>query len=302
MIGFIFVITACALWAVDTLIRYPLLQSDGLNALTIVFYEHLLLSVILFVISFKSLKNFKRFNKSHIIYFFLVGGVGSALSTLAFTNAFRFLNPSLVILLQKFQPVFAILLARSFLKEKIKPIFIFWAIICLIGGVLVSYEDIMSLRSTPKGVSELLFHPGAFQGYILVLFSVLGWGAATVFGKKLVNLGYSDEQILSGRFQFGLFCLIPFVILNNEPIFNDNLEVYSKIALMVLISGLLAMYLYYQGLRKLSARACSLTEMFFPLMAVIVNWIFLDAILTPVQIVGGAILVTGSVIIQLKKY
>lgn len=300
MLGYIFVITACALWAVDTLIRYPLLQSDGVDAFSIVFYEHLLLSIILIVISFKSLKKF-RFNKSHIIYFFIIGGIGSALSTLAFTNAFRFLNPSLVILLQKFQPVIAIVLARTFLGEKIKPIFLFWAAICLSGGVLVSYEDILHLQTQDMSLAELLFHPGAIQGYVLVLFSVCGWGAATVFGKKLVTLGYADEQILAGRFLFGFICLIPF-LFGKVELFSHSLVVYSKVSLMVLLSGLVAMYLYYQGLRRLSARACSLTEMFFPLMAVIVNWIFLGATLTPVQIFGGLLLVLGSLVIQLKQY
>jgi drug/metabolite transporter (DMT)-like permease len=301
LIGYFFVITACALWAVDTLIRYPLLQESGVSAFSIVFYEHLLLSIILFVISFKSLKKFKM-NKSHLTYFFIVGGIGSALSTLAFTNAFRFLNPSLVILLQKFQPVVAILLARTFLGEKVKPVFLFWALICLSGGVLVSYEDIIHLRTSSKDLTELLFHPGAVQGYILVLFSVCGWGAATVFGKKLVTLGYSDEQILAGRFLTGLLCLTPFLVTGSTALFTHSIEVYSKVSLMVMLSGLLAMYLYYQGLRKLSARACSLTEMFFPLMAVLVNWYFLGATLTPVQIFGGLLLVLGSLVIQLKQY
>ena len=301
MIGYLFVLIACALWAVDTLIRYPLLQKDGVSALTIVFVEHFLLSIILIVISFKSLRKIIHLKKSHLIYFFIVGGVGSALSTLAFTNAFRFINPSLVILLQKFQPVFAIILAATFLKERINKAFIFWAIICLAGGVLISYEDINALQTTDKSITELLFHPGAFQGYALVLFSVLGWGAATVFGKKLVSLGYTDEHILTGRFTLGFLCLLPF-LFSADLTFSYPVEAYSKITLMVVLSGLLAMYLYYKGLRKISARACTLTEMFFPFFAVIVNWLFLDAALTIPQIMGGLLLVLGSLVIQLKRY
>jgi hypothetical protein len=41
----------------------------------------------------------------------VIGGVGSAIATVAFTESFQFLNPSLVILLQKMQPVVAITLA-----------------------------------------------------------------------------------------------------------------------------------------------------------------------------------------------
>ena len=106
---------------------------------------------------------------------------------------------------------------------------------------------------------------------------------------------------MAGRFVMGFICLLPFVFLS-ESIFSHNIEVYGKVSLMVLVSGLLAMYLYYQGLRKLSARACSLTEMFFPFMAVLVNWLFLGASLSPVQLVGGGILLLGSLVIQLKRY
>ena len=45
MIGIFLIIGACCLWAIDTLIRYPLLGS-GVNAERIVFTEHLYLAAI----------------------------------------------------------------------------------------------------------------------------------------------------------------------------------------------------------------------------------------------------------------
>lgn len=300
MAGFFLILVACAFWALDTLIRYPLIQG-GVNAISIVFYEHLILTVIFSIVFFKSLKQIWQAKTSHYFYFFIVGGVGSALATLAFTRAFVFLNPSLVILLQKFQPLVAIILARIVLKEQVKKVFMFWAFVCLFGALLISYEDILKLGSSGKSIYNLLIHDGAFQGYVLVIFSIIGWGAATVFGKKLGQEGYTNEQIMAGRFIMGFLCLIPLSGYSND-LFTHSLETYGKISLMVLVSGLLAMYVFYQGLRKISARACSLTEMFFPFMAVIVNWLFLDAALTPIQLIGGGILLLGSVIIQLKHY
>lgn len=300
MTGFLFVVSACALWALDTLIRYPLIQG-GVSAVSIVFYEHLILTAIFSIVFFKSLKKIWHAKTSHYFYFFIVGGIGSALATMAFTKAFALLNPSLVILLQKFQPIFAILLARKILKEEIKKMFIFWAFICLMGAFLISYEDLLKLGSSGQSIYHLLVKPGAFQGYVLVAFSIIGWASATVFGKLLGKEGYTDEQIMAGRFIMGFLCLIPFAS-QTQDVFSHSLDVYGKISLMVLVSGLLAMYLYYQGLRRISARACSLAEMFFPFMAVIVNWLFLGASLTPVQLFGGLLLLIGSLVIQLKRY
>lgn len=299
MLGIVLIIIACAFWAVDTLIRYPLLGS-GVDALTIVFYEHLLLSFVSIVIFIKSLKKLWRTQVSHIFYFIIIGGIGSALGTLAFTRAFTFLNPSIVILLQKFQPVIAIALASVVLKEKINKAFVFWAVVCLGGALLISFEDFVNLNNQVSLVDEFFFKEGAVQGYLLVLFSVVGWGAATVFGKKLVLEGFSDEQIMAGRFLTGFLFLLPFV---GSDVFQFSLpiETYGKISLMVFVSGLLAMYIYYQGLRRVSAKACTLAEMFFPFMAVIVNWLFLDAKLSMIQLIGGGILLLGSVVIQYKK-
>lgn len=300
MLGIVLIISACGLWALDTLIRYPLINS-GVNAVEIVFYEHLLLSVIFSVVFFKSVKNIFQFNKSHLIYFFMVGSVGSALSTLAFTKAFAYLNPSLVILLQKFQPFFAVGLAGFILKEKISKYFVFWGLVSLAGALLISGEDLLKLMDSSKSISELYMHEKALEGYLLVLFSVVGWASATVFGKKLTSLGYSEEQIMSGRFLMGLLALIPFMNFESVKI-ASNLNIYGQITLMVVISGLLAMYLYYRGLRRVSARAGSLAEMFFPFMAVIVNWLFLGSTLTPIQILGGVLLIISSIIIQTKHY
>lgn len=300
MLGFGYIVLSCLLWALDSLIRYPLIQ-NGVSAASIVFYEHLILSTLFIVVFFKSIKKVWNAKTSHYFYFFIVGGVGSALATMAFTRAFVFLNPSLVILLQKFQPVVAISLAHMVLKEKIRPAFIFWASICLVGALMVSYEDFSHLFSSQKVLSTSVFHEKALLGYFLVAISIIGWGAATVFGKKLSVEGYSNEEIMAGRFLMGLLFLAPFAY--NEPqTFHHSIETYGKITLMVLVSGMLAMFIYYKGLKLISARATSLGEMFFPFMAIIVNWLFLEALLTPIQLAGGGVLLLGSMVIQWKKY
>ena len=301
MLGFFLIVGACALWALDTLIRYPLVNGP-VDALLLVFYEHLLLSIVLIIISFKSLGRFKKLKFKHFISFVIIGGVGSALATIAFTQAFTLINPSLVILLQKFQPVVAICLASIILKERVQKMFLLWAFFCLIGALLISYEDILKLADSETEFKTLFFHAGAAQGYILAIFSVVGWGAATVFGKRLSLQGYSDDLILTGRFTTGLLFLLPFIMLDSKVLFTEGIDTFGKISLMVFVSGLMGMFLYYQGLRRISARLGSLAEMFFPFMGVIVNWLILDAVLTPIQILGGLILIGSSLVIQIKHY
>lgn len=141
MAGTFLVILACLLWGMDTLIRYPLVER-GINPITIVFYEHCILTLIFSLGLIPNIKRIGELKLSDVFSFLIIGGVGSAIATVAFTESFQYLNPSLVILLQKFQPVVAIILAAIVLKEEIQKQFLVWAAVCLVGGLLISSPDI----------------------------------------------------------------------------------------------------------------------------------------------------------------
>lgn len=295
MKGSLFIILACFLWAADSLIRYPLIY-QGIDAIAIVIVEHVFLTSMFLGVIYRGRKKIWNSKISHLFYFAVIGCLGSALGTVAFTKAFSILNPSVVILLQKLQPVVAIMLAHVILKEKLKPQFILWASICLVGGIVVSYKDLTGLSGSWSFQEDK-----ALLGYMLVLVSVVSWGSATVFGKKLSLEGYDHKEIMAGRFLFGLVTLLPFVLTGTvNPVLPKY--VLGKICIMVILSGFLGMYFYYLGLKRVSARVSALTEMIFPFAAVCVNWIFLDKTLEPSQMLGGGLLLLGSLVIQIKHY
>lgn len=300
MAGTFLVILACLFWALDTIIRYPLVER-GLNPITIVFYEHVLLTIVFSLGTLSAFKRIGELKLADVFSFLIIGGLGSAVATVCFTESFQYLNPSLVILLQKLQPIVVILLARIVLGEELKMQFLVWAFICLVGGVLISAPDLMRFFDLVRNDFGKVTSDGALKGYSLVGISILGWGSATVFGKRLTTVGFDTKSIMAGRFLIGLLVLIPFVKWNESLILSDGQD-YLRIAIMVLISGALAMWLYYQGLKRMSAKTTAIAEMFFPLFAVMVNWFFLGKQLSDIQLLGGGVLILGSLVIQLKKY
>lgn len=297
--GVLLIFSASLLWALDTLIRYPLIYG-GLSATKIVFAEHLILSLGFTPLLIKMGRSLKGISKKDLVNFGIIGGLGSALATLAFTKAFSLINPSLVILLQKLQPVIAIVLAYYVLKEPLKKEFIGWALLCLLGGILISYDD-LSRGALLLVKGEDLLEGQAVMGYALTLTAVFGWGASTVFGKELVNNGHKESEVMAGRFFMGLLFLIPALVGEDAPLIRQG-AVWGKIFIMVLMSGFAGMGLYYLGLKRVPARLAALAEMFFPFCAIGVNWIFLDAVLTPLQLFGGFLLLVGSTVLQLKRY
>ena len=297
MKGLALVLIAALLWACDGPFRYPLLTGGELAAETIVFYEHLLLALALapsFVAQGIRGGEWKWPPLSHLGCFFAIGVGGGALATVCYTRAFTLINPSLVILLQKLQPLVAILLAKWLLKESLSPRFMLWGLLCLLGASLISYRDL-------SGVGESLNQQWPLEGYLYALVAVVGWGAATVFGKKLTLVGYNTQQIMLGRYMMAIVVLIPAMAASGHTLSISTGDLL-QVALMAAISGLLAIFFYYRGLRLISARVCTLAELSYPLWAVLINWRFLDLSIHPLQMLGGGILLLGAARVQWKNY
>jgi drug/metabolite transporter (DMT)-like permease len=281
---------------------YPLsFGGNGNKSTSYRFYEHLILSLIFSVHLFSKIKLIGELKLADVFSFFIIGSLGSAIGTVAFTESFKYLNPSLVILLQKLQPLIAILLAAIILKEEIQKKFLVWAGISLLGGLLVSSPDIERFYYLIIQDSNAVSSEFALKGYGLVGISIICWGATTVFGKRLTLVGFDSKSIMAGRFLIGFITLFPFIEWNKSLLLPRG-EDYLKILIMVSISGLLAMWLYYQGLKKVSAKSAAVAEMFFPFFAILLNWMVLGKHLSQLQLVGGGLLILGSIIIQLKKY
>jgi drug/metabolite transporter (DMT)-like permease len=298
MKGLLFIILAAFLWAVDTLYRYPLM-GKGLAPLQIVFIEHLFLCLFFLPVFFTSLKKLARTSVAELFYFFVIGFMASGIGTLTFTKAMGLINPSLVIILQKFQPIIAIGLARVVLGEKTETPFWRWTILCLLGGLLISSNDLMAIKDIDFS-SGKLWQENAFKGYALTLCAACCWGAATVFGKKLTSLDFSTSQVMMGRFYAAFLGLLPLAVSTFE--FQMVTTHGKDLLIMVAVSGVLGMGAYYFGLKQVKAKLATLAEMFFPFFAIILNWIFLGASLNMVQIAGACFLLIGSFMIQYKRY
>lgn len=299
MTGIAFIIGACLLWALDTLIRYPLLFG-GTSAWTIVWLEHLLL-VVMLVWWLRPLIPKLFADRRSWGAFLVIGGLGSALGTVAFTHAFGLINPSVVILIQKLQPVVAVSLAAVLLGERIDRRFLGLFALCIAGSLMIAWRDIapalsLSNWASGEGRAQLL-------GYGFTLFAVFAWGASTVFGKQLSNRGYSTVELMGGRFLAGFLVLTPCLLAFTAPLEAFAPSVASKVLLMVLLSGLGGMALYYLGMRRLPARTTAIAEMFFPVAAVTVNWLApgIHAPLSGLQIAGACVLLAGSTLIALTQ-
>lgn len=284
---------AASLWALDALIRTELTKTISPSA--IVFFEHLVGSVLLFPFFWKARSTIAVLTKRDWVTLLLLTIVSSVMGTIFFTAALGksfatgdFVTP---LLLQKLQPIIVIALAAVFLKERLTPRFLFFTPVALLGSYLISFgTNPITLQFTGK---ELIV--------LLSLGAAASWGVGTILSKKILHkLPYLPATGL--RF----FAAVPISALAalflGQTIFFGALtpESMFRFILIAVTTGAGALVLYYKGLSKTDASVATISELMFPFISILIAITPLNPYgaaqtLTPANILGIVLLV-GSVL------
>lgn len=277
------VVIAASLWAVDGIVLRPALFN--LPVPLVVFIESSVVTVLVTPFLIRSLSSLKNLNQKDWLAFLGVSLFGGAIGTMAITKALfyvNFVNLSVVILLQKLQPVFAIILATILLKEKSPKEFFVWAGFAIIGAYFMTFGlNLPNLSTGDKTTVAALF----------ALLAAFSFSLSTVLSKRaLRNVDYEMATYL--RFLFS--SIIMFLIAATTGDISSISEVSTKQVIVFLIiafsTGGTAIFLYYYGLKKISASVASICELAFPLTAIILEYFVHGNILSPVQWIGAVVL------------
>lgn len=269
---------AAALWGTDGLLRKPL--ADTLPAASVVFWEHVLVVLLLAPWLPRALRAFRTCSARERWAMVAIGVGSSAVATALFTTAFRLGDPVTPLVLQKLQPVFAVLAAFLLLGERLRPGYLLFALPALLGAWLLTFPDPLSVRVA------------AAQAAALALGAAALWAAGTVLG-RLVSTRLSPLDTTVLRFAFGLPASAVVLVAQGAPV-RVGWDNALGLVLLALVPGLLALRLYYVGLRSTPASRATLAELAFPATAALIGVGLLDTHLTPTQWLGFA-LVVGAV-------
>jgi EamA-like transporter family. len=91
--------------------------------------------------------------------------------------------------------------------------------------------------------------------------------------------------------------------VNGVPALTAPLDTRQAISLllMALIPGLLALLIYYRGLKDARASRAAIAELAFAGAATILNWIFLGAHISALQLAGFALLWVAILNLETKR-
>lgn len=283
-IGPLFIIFAAVLWAVDGVLRISL---ASLPPAVTVFYGDVFGFIALLFILFKWFGDLRKMTKKEWIAIAVVALFSEALGTILYTAALqmtKFLPFSVVVVLeQQLQPIFAIVTAAIFLKEKISKNFFIWAALAIASVYLVTFKNLEVNLQT--GSQTIL-------AATLAVVSGMMWGSTTAISKIVLNkvhfLTATAERFFFGPI-FALLFIIP--LHQTSALFHlTSIQLWTLIAI-ALSTGMVATAIYYYGLKRTPARVSAICELAFPATAIIIDYFFYHSTLSPTQILGFVILI-----------
>lgn len=278
--GVALVAAGAAMWGADGALRAPLVSHW--SPWTIVLFEHIILTAVVAPRLLRHRREVAAIPRRAWLAVLGVAWGGSALATLAFTFAFQYGNPDVVILLQKSQPLWALAAAALVLGERPRVRLLPVALAALAGTYLLSFGVLAPGEA---------FAGAQGKAALLALLAAALWGSATVFGRTALRDVAPD--VLTGlRFTCALPLLAVVAATQGAlaPPAAATSTDWLRLVLLALVAGLVGMLLYYRGLRRTPASIATFAELAFPASALVLNAIVLGATVDGVQLLGFAIL------------
>lgn len=280
----IFIIFAAMLWGIDGIVLRPELYSLPVGLVVLI--ESSIVAIYLSPILIKNITSLKSLENKDWLAFAGVALFGGAIGGMCITKALfyvNFVNLSIVILIQKLQPLFALGLAGIILKERLPRRFFNWAALAIFGTYLMTFGFKLPNISTDN--KNLL----AAMYAIIAAFS---FGFSTVLSKRaLQNVSFE----LGTYLRFGIASIIMLFVVFSLGEFKEITSINNSQWLVFLIiaftTGGPAIFIYYYGLKNITASSSTILELAFPLTAIILEYFLHNNILSFVQWIGVVILI-----------
>ena len=283
-VGAALICLSAALWGLDGVVLTPRLSN--LQVPFVVFLLHAIPFALMQPFLWRSYSRLRAMPARGWLALALVAFTGGMLGTLAIIKALFLVNfnqLSVVVLLQKLQPVFALALAAVLLGERVSARFLAAAVVALGGAYLLTFG-----LSTPAEAADGI----SLKAALLAVVAAGAFGAATVLGKMLLgSLDFRDATFA----RYGMTTAMTLLYLAVRGIGLPFTTVTGANWVMILIISLTtgsgAIFLYYYGLTRVRASVATICELCLPLSAVLLDYLVNDSVLGPWQWLGAALLV-----------
>ena len=150
--------------------------------------------------------------------------------------------------------------------------------------------------------SELSFASDNFTGNLIILFSALAWAIASVISRPILQF-FSPIKL---AFLATLGTLpVHYVAASQLADPGELLSIHRDTMICVLYSGIFSTGFAYAmwnlGVKQLGASHASIFQNMVPLVALVCSWYFLGEQVTAIQLLGGALIMAGVIVVRRNR-
>lgn len=249
---------------------------DVFGPMYLSFFRYAFTSMIIFVL-LKISKKFENVESKDYIRLALSGLFGVTIYFACENNAILRISSNEASILIGTIPIFSLIFNRIIYKSKItirnllSILFSIFGIYLIIGGADFSLN---------------------FLGYIYMLMAAISWSVYQFITKPLFKK-YNDLTITMYQSIFGVIGLLPFLKLDYLKWDALNLSVISHFLFLTVFCSAIGTYIYLFSQKNLGINVTAVFLNLIPVFTFVFSFLFLGEILSPMQLVGSAIVIVS---------
>jgi len=229
----------------------------------------------------------QNFKQTRWRYLFFLGVIGGSFAFWLFFTGLKFTTAGRAAFLHKTLPIYALILAIVFLKEKITRKQLIAMLVMIIGLFVLEITAF---------TSSLRF------GDALVIIATVLWAIENTIAKKIMSDKESNWVVTFSRMFFGSLVLFAIIIfLGKIPLL---FQLTAQHWIYIFISGtflLLYVLTWYWGLKHINLSKASTILLIAPVISLILGSVWLGEKVFLVQLIGSALILIGAFFIIRTK-
>lgn len=233
---------------------------------------------------------FSKLQRRDVLPIFFLGFFGVIVYHLGLNYGEQYISAGAASLIIATIPVFVLILAMVFLKEKITSTQLFGIILALTGVVVISIW----------GQEDATIDVKYFFAVFAVLIAAVMGAVYTVAGKKFLTR-YNALSLTVYAMFLGSVGLLPFIRFSFfQEIFQIPLYVWVAVVFLGVFSTVVGYVLWYKALEIRKASEISVYLYAIPVLSTIISYFMFDDRVTYMFIVGGALVILGLFLVNKK--
>ncbi|MFH1243852.1 MAG: EamA family transporter [Pseudomonadota bacterium] len=282
-----YVVGAAVLWA-SSATAGKALFATGITPFELVQVRVTVSSLILAVMLGLNSRELFRIRGADLGYFLLLGGAAMSLVQLGYFYAISKIQVAAAIFLEYLSPIMVGFFSVCFWKERLTVAKVVSLVVSIVGCYLVVGGYNLEMLQMNR------------MGILAALLSALCFAAYTLLAERSMQR-YSPWTVLFYAFLFSTISwhifYRPFQYLRAD----HTLEQWGWMLYVSVLGTVIPFGLFFAGVNLIRSTRASITATLEPICASLIAYIFLGENLSPLQVMGGGLVVGAIVLLQLQR-